>query len=178
MRSAWKQNALSAEPADRASAQGSASKNLHLLFRPSLPKSNSLSYRPSAPDNLHAISPICALLIISRDERRPESTLDSGRLVYGRGGGTPAPPLFTGTAKSRKSGIAQSRNKDCIKISIRSVEPPTTQTKNITSETVQHRITHAFKTFCYTQIQLMQLISIARLIPAIRISGPIARMEI
>jgi hypothetical protein len=38
---------------------------------------------PISPETLQAISPICAILIISREKERPDSGVESGRIVYG-----------------------------------------------------------------------------------------------
>jgi hypothetical protein len=75
------------------------------------------------------------------------------------------------------SEAAQFCNKDRIKIRTETVQPFATATNKITSKSTLHMVAKYLQTFCYTQVQLMQLISIARILTAIRISGPIARME-
>src|ERR1700679_1140586 len=97
-------------------------------------------------------------------KRRPESISDLGLCHFGRGGDpSPTPfhcdrehcrrrylwllvalvPMSLSPLVPRNCATAQFRNEDRIKISPETVQSSVTRTKNITSETVLHRITRA-----------------------------------
>jgi hypothetical protein len=86
-----------------------------------------------------------------------------------------SPSCIEKSTKLRRT-VAQFRNKDRMKSCTNAQNDPATHTNEITSELDLHRVTPSRKTFAILQIN-MQLTSIARILPAIRISGPIARVE-
>ena len=64
-----------------------------------LPKSNVLSYRLLAPESLHAINLICALLIMKQEKDGPNPSR-IGAVVFMGGEGTPPPPFFPVTVNT------------------------------------------------------------------------------
>jgi len=136
-------------------------------------------------DSLHKITAICATLIIS-NKKRPESNRIRAVPFSGQPENRFASRIYMSSSllavprtlypAPSKTGctMAQFRNEDRIKIPAETVQPSANRTNQATSKTSLHRIKRLCSASAILGANTMQLNAIPR---AIRISGPIARVE-